>query len=56
MLGQEIEKTCVVGEGIDRPRLDLGKHALVEVLDLKRHATMLAKMLIGCNMRIRDDR
>ena len=51
---QELDKTHVVGEDIDRPRLNLSKYAFVEVLDLKRLATMLANTLTLSNPRVRD--
>ena len=51
---QELDKTHVVGEDIDRPRLNLSKHAFVEVFDLKRHAKMLANTLTLGNPRARD--
>ena len=38
MLGEQLDKPRVVGQNVDRPRLNLCKHALMEVLDLERHA------------------
>lgn len=37
MLSKKLDKAGVVRQDIDRPRLDLGEHALVEVLDLERY-------------------
>jgi hypothetical protein len=41
---QQLYQTRIVSKDINRPRFDLGKYTLVEVLDLKGHALMLANM------------
>ena len=41
---QQFYQARIVGKDINRPRFDLGEYALVEVLDLKRYAPMLANM------------
>lgn len=43
--GEKLDDPCVVGQDVNRPRLDLAAHALVEVIDLERHASMLANSL-----------
>jgi hypothetical protein len=45
MLGKKLGQSRIVGGYIHRPRLHLGEHAFVEVLDLKRHARRLARTL-----------
>jgi hypothetical protein len=45
MLGKELDQARIVSKNIYRPRLDLRTHAFVEVLDLERHAAMLARVL-----------
>lgn len=42
---QQLDEASVVGKYVDRPRLNLGEDAGVEVLDLVRHAHMLADTL-----------
>lgn len=37
VLGQKLDETSVVGQHIDRPRLDLSQHTLMEVLDREPH-------------------
>jgi hypothetical protein len=37
VLSQKFEEARVVGKDVDWPRLDLGEHALVEVLDFEGH-------------------
>lgn len=45
VLNQKLNKARIVCKDIDRPRFDLGKHALMEVLGLKRRALMLPNTL-----------
>ena len=45
MLGKELDQARIVSKNIYRPRLDLRTNAFVEVLDLERHADMLARVL-----------
>ena len=49
MLCKKLDEMGVVRKNIHRPRLDFGQYTLVEVLDLKRHAQMLANMLTTSN-------
>ena len=42
---QQFNQVGVVGEDIHRPSLDRGKNLGMEVLDLVRHAAMLAETL-----------
>ena len=51
VFGQKLNEARVVGKDIDRPRFDLSKHTFVEILDLKRHTSMLAKTLTLRNER-----
>jgi hypothetical protein len=45
MLGKELDQARIVSKNIYRPRLDLRTHTFVEVIDLERHAAMLARVL-----------
>lgn len=54
MLGKQLSQTRVVREDIHGPRLDLRQHTLVEVLDLKRHAAMLANSLTTGKLAARE--
>jgi hypothetical protein len=38
MLGEQLNKTRVVGENIDGPGFNFSKHPLMEVRNLERHA------------------
>ena len=49
VLDQQLNKARIICKDIDRPRFDLGKHTLMEVLDLKRHAPMLPNTLTRRN-------
>lgn len=44
MLRHQLDKPSVVGENIDRPRLDLMKDSLVKIFDRESHVWMLANM------------
>ncbi len=33
---QQLQQSCIVCKGVNRPRLDFGEHALMEILDPKR--------------------
>ena len=44
VLEQQFYKTSIVGKNINSPQFDLGEYTLVEVLDLKGRAPMLANM------------
>ena len=37
VLGEQLDQTSVVGKYINGPRLNFGEHALMEVLNFKRH-------------------
>ena len=45
---QQFNQVGVVCEDIHRPSLDRGKNLGMEVLDLVRHAAMLAEALTSC--------
>ena len=45
MLSEQLDQARVVSQHINRPRLDLGKHPLVKVVDVKGHVAMLASSL-----------
>jgi hypothetical protein len=45
MLGKQLNQARIVSKNVYRPRLDFGAHAFVEVLNLERHASMLANAL-----------
>jgi len=45
VFGQKLDKARIVRKDINRPGFNLGKHAFVEVLDLKRHRCMLSNTL-----------
>src|SRR5450755_2301318 len=49
IFGRQLNQTRVIGDNIDRPRFDFGKHPFVEVLDLECHARMLANTLTWRN-------
>ncbi len=37
MFPQKLDQSSIIRQDIDRPRLNFGKHSLMEVLDLKHH-------------------
>jgi len=45
MVCQQLRQPRIVRKDVNGPRLDFGEHALVEVLDPKRHNVMLANTL-----------
>jgi len=45
MLGKKLDQSREVRQNIHWPRMHLGQHAFVEVLNLKRHAQRLAHTL-----------
>jgi hypothetical protein len=49
VLDQQLNKARIICKDIDRPRFDLSKDTLMEILDLKRHAPMLPNTLTWCN-------
>ena len=48
VLGEKFDQARIVGQNVYWPRLDLGEHTLVEVLDLERHEWKLAQTLTVC--------
>lgn len=47
---QQFNQTSIVRKDANGPRLDLGKNALVEILDLVAHRHRLAETLTRCNV------
>ncbi len=47
---QEFNQTSIVRKDVNGPRLDLGKDALVEIIDLVAHRYRLAKTRTRCNV------
>ena len=49
VLGQKLNKAGIVCKDINRSGFDLGEHAFMEVLNLKRHGSMLSNTLTWRN-------
>jgi hypothetical protein len=49
VLSEQFDQVRIVGQNVYWLRLDLGEHALVEVLDLERHRRRLAHVLTRRN-------